>query len=168
MLPIKTIVCPVDFSDPSLAALDAAIEMARHFGAALKVLHVLPLSPPFPTDMLVIAADLHESDVERRQAAQGHIDEILGQSVSGVASVHSEVRMGSAPHEIICVANDDQADLIVIATHGRTGWRHLVFGSVAEAVVRGASCPVLTIHARPAAVAVESNHAAREKELAAL
>ena len=55
------------------------------------------------------------------------------------------IRYGDASREIVRIAREEEADVIVIATHGLTGWRHLVFGSVAEKVVRLAECPVLTI-----------------------
>jgi nucleotide-binding universal stress UspA family protein len=59
----------------------------------------------------------------------------------------AKIEQGEAADEILRAAREEGADVIVIATHGLTGWRHMVFGSVAEKVVRTAPCPVLTIHA---------------------
>ena len=167
MLSVKRILCPIDFSEPSLKQLDNALEVARHFEAELKVLHVLPLLASYPTDGFMVTIDLYPPDAERRQAALQEIEKLLAQRVLDEVRVQKEVRIGSASHEIICAANDDKLDLIVIATHGRTGWRHLVFGSVAEAVVRGANCPVLTIHIGPDPETLTLDDTARQEALAA-
>jgi nucleotide-binding universal stress UspA family protein len=145
MLPIRKILCPVDFSEPSLHALDAACEFAGHFGAELLVLHVVPLSPPFPSDLLVVAVHV-ESDAERENRAAQMLQQIIAQRVPPTVSASSLVKMGYAANEIVCAANDNNADLLIISTHGLTGWRHLAFGSVAETIVRLSHRPVMTIH----------------------
>jgi nucleotide-binding universal stress UspA family protein len=73
------------------------------------------------------------------------LKEIVKDKITKKIKIHTRVVMGRAPDEIVSVAKKGKADLIVISTHGETGWRHLVFGSVAEKVVRFSSCPVLTI-----------------------
>jgi nucleotide-binding universal stress UspA family protein len=150
MLPIKKVLCPTDFSEPSLAALETACELAKHFNAELRVLHVIPFNPPFPTDMVVVAAPAYyPSDHERIQEAQRQVANLIEHRVAEGVRVLPEVKMGHAANEIVCAAEDEGADVIVIGTHGATGWRHLAFGSVAEKVVRMAHRPVLTVHNNP-------------------
>lgn len=150
MLPIQTILYPTDFSVPSLAALKAACEFAEHFAADLHMLHVIPFSEPFPTDLVVIAApNLVPSDAERTATARKQLEGLIETWVPQGILTHLEVRMGSVPHEITCAAEDVGADVIVMGTHGETGLRHLAFGSVTEKVVRLAHRPVLTVHSGP-------------------
>ncbi len=150
MLPVKKILCPTDFSEPSLAALKAACELAAHFGAELCLLHVIPFTPPFPSDMIVVAApNYYPSDAGREKEAQQKLSEIIQQHVPENVRTSSLVKMGYAAEEITSAAKSNHADLIVIGTHGQTGWRHLAFGSVAEKVVRLAQHPVLTMHSNP-------------------
>jgi nucleotide-binding universal stress UspA family protein len=147
MLPIKKIVCPTDFSEPSLAALETACELAKHFDAELRILHVIPFTPPFPTDMVVVAApSYYPSDSERIEEAHRQVANLIEHRVPREVRALPEVEMGHAANEIVCAAEDDGADIIVIGTHGASGWRHLAFGSVAEKVVRMAHRPVLTVH----------------------
>lgn len=147
MLPLKKILCPTDFSEPSYAALRHAVELARHFNAELWLIHVVPFLPVAAPDLVVVAAV--PSDAERMEEARKELAAAAAARVPGDVQAHSEVRMGYADKEIVCAAHDEGFDLVVIATFGNTGWRHLVFGSVAEAVVRQSRCPVLTVHAEP-------------------
>jgi nucleotide-binding universal stress UspA family protein len=150
MLPLKKIVCPTDFSEPSLAALETACELAKHFDAELQVLHVVAFTPPFPSDMVVVAApNYYPSDAERIEEAQEQIANLIKRSVPEGVRVTSEVKMGYPANEINCAADESEADLIVIGTHGLSGWRHLLIGSVTEKVVRLAHRPVLTVHCAP-------------------
>ncbi len=150
MLPIKRILCPLDFSEASLDSLTHATEMAVEFGAELFLVHVLPVLPALPSDPnFVFRVPEYEqalhADAERnlRKLAEGPV-------AKGV-QVHTLVGHGDAGHEIVRLAGEQSADLIIIATHGHTGWRHLAFGSVAEKVVRLAQCPVLVRRAAGAA-----------------
>ena len=146
MLPIQKILCPIDFSEPSLAALDAACELARHFDAEVQVLHVLPLLVPFPAEMMAMAGSPQFSDRERCNEALRDIEEVIAARVPHDVRAQSVVKLGSAPHEIVSTADEEKMDLIVIGTHGSSGWRHLAFGAVADKAVRMAHRPVLTIH----------------------
>ena len=151
MLPIKQILCPTDFSEPSIAALQTACELAAHFDAPILVLHVSPYTPPLPTDLVVIAAaEYYQSDAERCDAALARVDGIISTNVPTGVRAQSAVHLGNAPHEITAAADEIGADVIVMGTHGESGWRHLAFGSVAEKVVRMAGRPVLTVHSGPA------------------
>lgn len=149
MLPVKKIVCPTDFSEPSMAALDTACELAQHFDAELKILHVLPTMPIYPNEMGLAVIEYFSSDSERRTEAKEKIASLVQERVPKGVHVAIEVCIGDAPLEITRVAKDDSADLIVLGTHGETGWRFLAIGSVAAKVVRMAHRPVLTTYGGP-------------------
>ncbi|MBL8168347.1 MAG: universal stress protein [Acidobacteria bacterium] len=168
MLTIKKILCPTDFSEPSYEGLKYAIELARCFESELSLLHVVPVVPATPStpnfrlDALEYERALHLAAGEklnelikqqvpkevnaRALLGQGDLGDESGQiAVDGGADRLERLARRETASEIVRIAEDDGTDLIVIATHGLTGWRHLVFGSVAEKVVRLAACPVLTI-----------------------
>lgn len=145
MLPLRKIICPIDFSEPAYEALVKAAELGAHFSAELLLVHVVPLAPPFPSDLLVGAIDMTESDRDREETAARHLDEVIAQRLPAAAKVRPVVKIGYAANEIACVAEDESADLIVISTHGLTGWHHLIFGSVTDKVLRLAKCPVLIV-----------------------
>ena len=149
MLPVKKIVCPTDFSEPSMAALDAAFELAQHFDAELTILHVLASLPVYPNEMGLAAINLYSSDAERRTEAQNQINSLIQPRITRGISAMPMVRFGDAPLEITDAAAESHADLIVLGTHGETGWRFLAIGSVAAKVVRMAHRPVLTIYGGP-------------------
>ena len=150
MLPVKKIVCPTDFSQPSIAALRAACELAEHFDAELRLLHVFPLTPVLSSDIMALSASAYTPSVEERRAqAQGQIAGLINEYVPKNVRTVTEVRIGDAPENITNCAADNDADLIVIGTHGETGWRFLAIGSVAAKVVRMAHRPVLTIYGGP-------------------
>ena len=148
MLPIQRILCPTDFSEPSFAALEVAAELARVFGAEIVVVHVLT-----PIPVAEIPA-LHAGfNVDRYQEVLGEslrraLDELIATRLGGTATVRGVLVVGHPAAEIVRVGHEEGADLIVLSTHGRSGVGHLLFGSVAERVVRSARCPVLTIRAR--------------------
>jgi nucleotide-binding universal stress UspA family protein len=139
MTGVKNVLYPTDFSDPADRAFDVAQSLARQQGARLIVLHV---SPP-------VAVPLREVLTEHRPA-QAYYDELREKLLAvrpedpGVAVEHI-LAEGDAAGEILRVAQAKRADLIVMGTHGRTGLERLLLGSVAEQVLRSASCPVLTL-----------------------
>ncbi|MGD0627109.1 MAG: universal stress protein [Thermodesulfobacteriota bacterium] len=144
MLPFKKILYPTDFSDPSYEALKVANELALHFSAELCVVHVVSPVAHAPADpsgsgFLVLQ--------EMEKAARESLKEMVKERIPKELLVRQIVVLGGASEEIIQISEKERVDLIVIATHGQTGWRHFVFGSVAEKVVRLAPCPVLTIRA---------------------
>jgi nucleotide-binding universal stress UspA family protein len=147
MLPFKKILYPTDFSEASYEALKAANELALHFSTELYLVHVVSPNPiaEASTDFSGTAdlSVLEEMETSAKNLLQG----IVKQKVPKELHTHQIVVLGGAADEIIRIGEEEKVDLIVIATHGQTGWRHLVFGSVAERVVRLAPCPVLTIRA---------------------
>lgn len=147
MLPIRTILCPLDFSEPSNKALQVAIEMASHFKAELLLAHfVAPAHPGVPADPLIAFERQEIYETAAKKAAEEQLTTV-SKRIPAELNARTVVATGDAADEIVRLANTEAADLIVISTHGLTGWRHLVFGSVAEKVVRLSERPVLVIPA---------------------
>ena len=143
MLPFLKILYPTDFSEPSYEALKAANELALHFSAELCLVHVV--SPDVQTSPDLAGSGLVLQEIE--MLAENSLQEVVKQRVPKELHTSQIVVLGEAADEIIRISEETKADIIVIATHGQTGWRRFVFGSVAEKVVRLAPCPVLTIRA---------------------
>lgn len=140
----RRILLPTDFSEGAVSSAVAARRIAEQFGASLHVLHVLDepvaLDPMFRGDIPL------EMLRERmgKYAAEG-MEAFVAANLAGLEGVTASVVSGVPYREIVRVARESNADLIVIGTHGRTGVEHVLFGSTAEKVVRNAQCPVLTI-----------------------
>jgi len=151
MLPFKKILCPTDFSEPAFVALKRAEELARHFAAELIVAHVIPTLPgphSFPDPQAALNFEVPLFQQELAIKADQMLKDLVSHHKVGTRDL---VTTGEAAPEILRIAQEEHVDLIVIASHGRTGWRRLVQGSVAEKVVRQATCPVLTIAVPPEA-----------------
>jgi nucleotide-binding universal stress UspA family protein len=147
MLPFKKILCPTDFSEPAFVALKRAEELARHFAAELIVAHVIPTLPGphlFPDPEASFNFDVPLYQQELAIKAEQMLKDLVSHHKVGSRNL---VSTGDAAPEILRIAHQERADLIVIASHGLTGWHRLVHGSVAEKVMRQATCPVLTIMA---------------------
>jgi len=147
MQAVRKILVPVDFSEPSRVALEHAAVWAVPFGAKIDVLHVwqAPAFVPLPSLPEASPADATLIELVRKAAAQAldrFVAEVTKQGVP-VREVLSEP--GSPAHTIVDVAKKGGYDLLVLGTHGHTGLAHALIGSVAERVVRHASCPVLTV-----------------------
>ncbi len=142
---------PTDFSEYTQMALDHARVLAGAFSARIVLLHVIPEES---RELLFrTAADGHVEDVERIfqkmiDASQLQLEQLLSDMEE--ERVKRLVLVGHPVLEIVNRARLEAADLIVIPTHGRTGISHVLFGSVAEKVVRKAPCPVLVVRARAA------------------
>ena len=142
---IKRILVPTDFSEPSLKALDYAIDFTGAHNAELLLLHVV--EPIRHTRMMLDVSAILEH--HRAEAAE-KLTELEQRTLRRHRKCRSEVHFG-VPYDVIAdVAKKWKADLIIIATHGYTGLYHLFLGSVAERVVRIAECPVLTLRAAQA------------------
>jgi nucleotide-binding universal stress UspA family protein len=143
----KKILVPTDFSVAGETALDYATSLARDTGATLFIVHVE--EPPVAYGAGEFYALPPVPDADELRA-------MLTGVVPSDRSVRYEHRLllGDPAGEIVQLAADEKMDLIVMGTHGRTGLRRLLMGSVAEAVVRRAACPVLTIK-QPEGAAVE-------------
>lgn len=138
MLAIKTILHPTDFSPASDNAFRLAVGLARDYEAKLIVLHVA--EPP------VIAFGegvVPPNPIEHQQALRRRLDEI--QAPVAQLVIERELAEGQPAAQILRSAKDHASDVIVMGTHGRTGLGRLLLGSVAEQVLRGATCMVLTV-----------------------
>lgn len=145
MLPIKKILCPTDFSEPSYAGVEAARELAVHFSAELVLIHVVP--PPYAVGAPGVPPGykIEEYTEEMHRYASDNLEKTADNKIASDVKTKRVVAEGHAADEIVDSAEKEGADVIVIATHGWSGWRRLLFGSIAEKVVRLASCPVVTI-----------------------
>jgi len=139
--PFKAILSPVQFDDNSMAALSVAKELALTYGATVYVLYVVPIILVAGEGYIVYSLE------EQEQNAKKALAEMAQQRLSGV-KYEILTKIGEIAKSVLDVAHEIRADLIVMATHGRTGIPHFFLGSVAEKVVREAHCPVLTV--RPA------------------
>lgn len=149
MLPINKICCPTDFSEPSYEALKAACEMAIHFSAELILVHVVTPIPVIPIhdDPTSFNLPLYEKEME--QSAEKALIKMQQEKVAPDIQSRTVVIQGDPATQIVNLADAENMDIIVIATHGFTGWRKFMFGSVTEKVIRYASCPVLSIRVPP-------------------
>jgi nucleotide-binding universal stress UspA family protein len=156
MLPLKRILVPTDFSEPAQEAFQTAVELAQQFSAQLLMVHIVPPVPvPYqplvsPTPAFDITSYLQELVKISKDTLQNYVIEHVPEGVPATISVAA----GDPAYEILRLAKELESDIIVIATHGHGGWRHFLFGSVAEKVVRQAPCPVLVVHAPPEAKSV--------------
>lgn len=137
MLAIRTILCPTDYSEHSDHAFHLAFALARDYRAKLVVLHVAEAPLAIQAEGLVVPGPPPDLD-RMRQRLKRH-------QAPDVSVQHRMVEGGDPMNAILDVANEVKPDLNVIGTHGRTGLSRLLMGSVAEAVVRRAPCPVLTV-----------------------
>ena len=143
------ILVPTDYSEPADAALRVAAELARAFKGRLLVVHLLPLEVYGLGEYPVVSGDGARL-TEEKERLRAHIGKVL--EGGGTIPAHEvEVLWGSPYLHIVELAVERKTDLIVIGTHGRTGLRHVLLGSVAEKTVRLAPCPVLTVRADTAA-----------------
>src|SRR5262245_28387031 len=143
MVHIKKVVVPTDFSNYSRHALKYAVALAELFGARVYVVHG---HDPYPECALFEGMYLDSEVLERLQtAAKQNLDAIVEDLRRQKIDAEPVFGKGRPFLEIVHQADRLEADVIVIATHGRKGVSHLVFGSTAERVVRMASCPVLTV-----------------------
>ena len=141
-IPTK-ILLPMDFSPSSQAALEMAADLAQHFHAELHLLNVIPM---FPTTTLPDLVPEGEFLQEARTLAEVHLTKCQATlRAKGVKSTSSIEVGNDVVGNIMEVVEREQIDMVVISTHGISGWRPLVFGSIAEKVVKLVQCPLLLL-----------------------
>jgi len=156
MLPAKKILCPTDFSEHSYKAVKAAEELAKELSARLLLVHVVPPVPVsselqtgpsgYSAPASAGAFNITEYLKELKAQAEKSLDEVVKNKIKKDIDIEKVVLTGGEESdEINKFAEDKDIDLIVISTHGRTGLERLVFGSVAEKIIRHSQKPVLTI-----------------------
>jgi len=146
MLPFKRILCPTDFSEPACTAIKAAGEVAQQFDAELILIHVVGTVPVLETPTGLAGFDVAAYQQELADSAEKALQERLTKRVPEGVNARKAIVHGDPAHEIVKFSKDEGVDLIVLSTHGESGWRHRIFGSVTDQVVRHAMCPCLTIH----------------------
>ena len=141
-IPTK-ILLPIDFSASSQAALEMAADLAKHFHAELHLLNVIPM---FPTTTLPDVVPETEFIQEARTFAEQHLAKChAALTARGVKSTSSVEVGNDVAGNIMEVVEHEHIDLVVISTNGISGWRPLVFGSIAEKVVKLVECPLLLL-----------------------
>jgi nucleotide-binding universal stress UspA family protein len=149
---IHHILCPIDFSDGSRHALDHAVTLARWYHARLTVVHVHQLSMPVYAPSYLGPEGLQTivlTDLERRQLLDRLDVEVAEDRAATDLTIETVLdEAANVPEAIVSRARTTSADLVVIGTHGRSGFERLLLGSVAEKVLRKAGCPVFTVPAR--------------------
>ncbi len=141
----KKILVPLDFSDSSRAAQQRAEELARATGAELLLLHAIDDTPLLLVDAAAyIPAEAFE---QYQTAAKQSLDACVQEAQKSGVAVSAQLMRGRPDQTILEAAKKAGADLIVMGTHGRSGVRHLLLGSVAERVVRTSPLPVMTVRA---------------------
>jgi len=144
---LRQILAPIDFDDASPRVLEVARELASQRGARVVLLHVVPAFE-------VAVPEWHQRPAEERargtwpeEAAREQLAELTREHLAGV-SHETLLRVGNPAWVIVDTVEERSPDLVVIATHGRTGAERLFLGSVAERVIRGSSRPVLVVPPR--------------------
>lgn len=143
---ITRILVPTDFSDCAKRALEYSAELASKLSASVVLLHVyMPPIVYMPEGVWT----LPDAMIDVRNDLEQALNKLAVQARElGVRQVDTAVIEGDPAHQVVKHAEKERCDLIVMGTHGRGALKHLVLGSVAEKVVRRASCPVLTVGPR--------------------
>ena len=144
MLAIERVLVPIDFSTPSLRALDEAVEFSRPYEAELIVMFAVERSE---SALLEPGSEAHLE--HQAQEAEEKLEEICRSLGRRGVTCRTLIEFGAASEAIVDAAKKVHANLIVMSTHGRTGLAHVLIGSVAERVVQHACCPILFLRGLP-------------------
>lgn len=160
---VRKILVPIDYSDDSHQALQCGASLAKQYGAKLLLLHVIPKAveevfqhdpgwepfiSSFSDQEIGPERQIHPPDpfiIDLEEKARGELSDFAHKSLHEAVPVEVKIGVGRPVEEILRMAREEGGDLIVMGTHGRTGLRHVLLGSVAEKVVRTAPCPVFTV-----------------------
>lgn len=143
MKAFKHVLVALDFSECADHAFGYAAQLAREAGGKMTVVHVTAVHPPFTMDSRALLWALDDRAEKReKKHLTDHVNELLGRQK---VRFEVETPWGDPAQTIVDRSQELGCDLIVLGTHGRSGWNRLVIGSVAEKVVRHALCPVLTV-----------------------
>jgi nucleotide-binding universal stress UspA family protein len=142
-LAVRNILVPVDFSPASDYAWNYAARFAKKFGARLTLLHVAAPDPVLSVAGISVTGSKEAFD---RRAVEKSLRTFAAHAASGNADMIDYVAVPGIPsHEIVEYAQDHGSDLIIMSSHGYTGWTYFCLGSTAERVLRAAPCPVLLV-----------------------
>lgn len=146
MLTFQRILCPIDFSEPAYEALTEAIAIATQSATEVAVLHVVQ-----PTATVASHVPNTGGEASKRATAVTRLCAVLEERVPRHVRARPLLKLGEAATEIVRAATEEGADLIVLTTHGGDSAHGDTLGSVAEAVLRTAPCPVLVLNSHPSA-----------------
>jgi nucleotide-binding universal stress UspA family protein len=142
-IPTK-ILLPIDFSTSSQAALETASDLALHFHAELFLVNVIPFFSTFTSEYAVPQVQFQQ---EEKASAEKHLAKALAALTRRGVKAGSSVEVANdVAGSIMEVAEREHVDFVVISTHGISGWHPLVFGSIAEKVIKLVQCPLLLLH----------------------
>jgi len=145
MIPKKILLC-TDFSENSVPALENALDYAQVFDAELCLLHVINSSQVgYSSWTDEVPPEIRLALEKIQQSAQQSLHRLAEECRRRMPRVESRALIGVPASEIVRYAKQENMDLIILGTHGWTGFKHLILGSTAENVVRNADCPVLTV-----------------------
>lgn len=136
---------PTDFSEPSDLALEAAIELAEHFSSQLLLVHVVAPLSVAPTMTGHSGISFSEIMDEMRTSTDNLLNHMVENKIPDHIKAQPRMLEGLAAEEISRCVKEENVDLIVISSHGKSGWKRLMFGSVTDKVMRIAGCPVLIV-----------------------
>lgn len=142
---IRKILVPVDFTEHSGKILDYAMDMADSFKAKVFILHVVGRLHDLP-DFYFQQMPVLELEIEIAKAAERSMKDLVGKYSDQSREFETRVTVGDIGFKIDEMAKAERIDLIIMGTHGRKGLDRIIFGSVAEQVVKTASCPVMTVN----------------------
>ncbi len=148
MFPFKKILCPTDFSEASFCGIKMAKEMVSKFDSEIILLNVHKPIPHLPAPRMEasdITFDVTGYEKAIIAEAEKSLEELKNTLLGEDAKVKLLVHIGHPAKEILLVAEEEKVDSIFIATHGRSGLSKIMFGSVAQRIIRKANCPVLSI-----------------------
>ena len=145
-VPFKRIVCPVDFSATSRPGLDYALTLAQEDDAEITVVHSVEIPPELREYAFPEPIDVDAIHAAARADALHRLRDLIPEGAREFCTVHTEAVEGRPHRAVLRLAAERHADLIVMGVHGRGAIERIVFGSNTYAVVRDATCPVLTVH----------------------
>ncbi len=140
----KKILIPTDYSEISIVAIEYALSFSRLFGARVFLLHTLDTIPVLALQTVDLTTETVIFETERNARDDLHLFAVS--KIGEIANLVEVIRKGIADEEIVKFAKEEDIDLIIMATHGRSGLSHVLMGSVAEKVIQQSPVPVLTIN----------------------
>jgi nucleotide-binding universal stress UspA family protein len=143
---LRAILVPIDFSECSRKAVQYAVPLARQFNSSLLLVHVMPVHYFVGSEFGPV--DVPVPEQELRENSERALTRFAREEIGGAVPVTTRVCRGQPVHEIVTLAREAGVDLILLSTHGHTGLKHVLLGSVTENVVRYAPCPVLVVRVR--------------------
>jgi nucleotide-binding universal stress UspA family protein len=145
LFPLRKIINPTDFSEPSRRGTETAVKLAETFQTELILVHAVTPLPVIAESSGAAGYHLPTVIEDLEQQARDAMDRLVASLVPRQIPIRSAIRHGKPAREIVRCAAEESADLVVMATHGESGWKRFFFGSVTERVVHTAQVAVLTI-----------------------